>query len=236
MRRHGDRGDGDPDDGADRREAGDRRPRTVSPRGSDGARDAHVGIVPRRVAHAPRGDVAAARCADAPRYHGGGPTRRGSGRVRLPTRTEELHGEFPQDRPLIRRRSSRWWSAHVLILGVIAMVSSWASTRCGSARGSWPASSRRRPITDRGEQIRELYDLVFGIAVVIFFVVEGLIIWTVIRYRRRPGDDELPPQTHGNAIAEVVWTVVPTIIVAVMFVASWLTLNTVEATSAATAA
>ncbi|HEY7702126.1 MAG TPA: cytochrome c oxidase subunit II [Candidatus Limnocylindrales bacterium] len=87
-------------------------------------------------------------------------------------------------------------------------------------------------ITDRGDRIRELYDLVFAIAVVIFFVVEGLIVWTVLRYRRRPGDDELPAQTHGNAVAEVVWTVVPTIIVTILFVASWLTLNTVEATSA----
>jgi len=87
-------------------------------------------------------------------------------------------------------------------------------------------------ITDRGASIRQLYDLVFGIAVVIFFVVEGLIIWTVVRYRRKPGDDELPPQTHGNAVAEIVWTVVPTLIVAIMFVASWATLNTVEATSA----
>jgi cytochrome c oxidase subunit 2 len=87
-------------------------------------------------------------------------------------------------------------------------------------------------ITDRGAAIRELYDLVFGLAAVIFLVVEGLIIWTVIRYRRRPGDDELPPQTHGNAVAEVVWTVVPTVIVIILFVASWATLNTVEATSA----
>jgi len=87
-------------------------------------------------------------------------------------------------------------------------------------------------ITDRGAAIRELYDLVFGLAAVIFFVVEGLIVWTVIRYRRRPGDDELPPQTHGNAVAEVVWTVVPTLIVAILFVASWSTLNAVEAVSA----
>ena len=43
--------------------------------------------------------------------------------------------------------------------------------------------------------------------------------------------DELPPQTHGNAVAEVVWTVVPTLIVVILFVASWSTLNTVEATS-----
>ena len=66
----------------------------------------------------------------------------------------------------------------------------------------------------------------------IFFVVEGLIVWTVIRYRRKPGDDELPPQTHGNNLAEVVWTVVPTLIVIFLFFISWQTLNTVEATSA----
>ncbi len=87
-------------------------------------------------------------------------------------------------------------------------------------------------VTDRGVAIRELYTIVFLIAVVIFFVVEGLIIWTVIRYRRKPGDDTLPVQTHGNAIAEAVWTIVPTLIVAFMFVISWQTLNTVEAISA----
>ncbi|MFP5342773.1 MAG: cytochrome c oxidase subunit II [Candidatus Limnocylindria bacterium] len=87
-------------------------------------------------------------------------------------------------------------------------------------------------VTSQGAAIRELYTIVFLIAVAIFFVVEGLIIWTVVRYRRRPTDDALPPQTHGNAIAEVVWTVVPTIIVAFLFVVSWQTLNTVEAVSA----
>ena len=87
-------------------------------------------------------------------------------------------------------------------------------------------------VTSQGTQIRDLYTIVFLIALVIFFVVEGLIVWTVLRYRRKPGDDELPPQTHGNAIAEIVWTVVPTIIVAFLFVVSWNTLNTVEAVSA----
>jgi cytochrome c oxidase subunit II len=119
----------------------------------------------------------------------------------------------------------------VLIVGVVAMiVLGFDPLRVsqGVAASFFPPQA----ITDRGEHIRQLYDLVFGIAVVIFFVVEGLIVWSVIRYRRRAGDDELPPQTHGNAVAEVVWTVVPTLIVTVLFVASWLTLNTVEATSA----
>ena len=118
----------------------------------------------------------------------------------------------------------------VLILGVVAATASGfnpLSTSEGVIRSFFPPQA----ITDRGAEIRNLYDIIFGIAAVIFFIVEGLIIWSVVRYRRRPTDVDLPPQTHGNAIAEVVWTVVPTLIVAFMFVISWQTLNTVEAVS-----
>ena len=87
------------------------------------------------------------------------------------------------------------------------------------------------PATTQGVAIHNLYTIVFIIAVAIFFVVEGLIVWTVIRYRRKPGDDELPPQTHGHNLAEIVWTVVPTLIVIFLFFISWQTLNTVEAKS-----
>ena len=90
------------------------------------------------------------------------------------------------------------------------------------------------PATDRSHSVRTLYDIVFYIAVAIFLLVEGLIAWTVLRYRRKPGDDELPPQTHGNNLVEVIWTAVPTAIVLFLFVLSWQTLNTVEATSQST--
>ena len=83
-------------------------------------------------------------------------------------------------------------------------------------------------MTSQGAEIRNLYTVIFLIAVAIFLVVEGLIIWTVIRYRRKPGDVALPPQTHGNNVAEFVWTVVPTIIVIFMFIVSWQTLNSVD--------
>jgi len=87
-------------------------------------------------------------------------------------------------------------------------------------------------VTAEGDAIRDLYTIVFLIGVAIFFLVEGLILWTVLRYRRKPSDVDLPAQTHGNAIAEVVWTVVPTLIVAFLFVISWQTLNRVEVVSA----
>jgi cytochrome c oxidase subunit 2 len=86
-------------------------------------------------------------------------------------------------------------------------------------------------VTAQGRVIGTLYTIVFLIAAVVFFVVEALIIWSVIRYRRKPGDDELPPQTHGHNLAEVVWTLIPTIIVTFLFFISWQTLNYVEATT-----
>jgi len=89
-----------------------------------------------------------------------------------------------------------------------------------------------KAVTEQGQAIRDLYTIVFLIAVAVFFVVEGLILWTVIRYHRKPGDDTLPAQTHGNNIAEAVWTIVPTIIVAFLFIISWQTLNVVDAVSA----
>ncbi len=86
--------------------------------------------------------------------------------------------------------------------------------------------------TEQAREIRALYDIVFWIAAVIFLLVEGLIVWSVIRYRRKPGDDVLPAQTHGNNVAEVAWTLIPTIIVAFLFYISWQTLNSVDAVSA----
>jgi cytochrome c oxidase subunit II len=56
-------------------------------------------------------------------------------------------------------------------------------------------------------------------------IVGGLIVGFAVRYRRKPGDDELPPQIHGNTSIEVVWTVIPTLIVLVLFVLSALELG-----------
>ena len=108
-----------------------------------------------------------------------------------------------------------------------ARRSCWSATDPRSSG----ASSRRNRSRRQGREINDLYTIVFFIAAAIFFLVEGLIVWSVIRYRRRPGDTELPPQTHGHNLAEIVWTVIPTIIVIFLFFISWQTLNTVEATS-----
>jgi cytochrome c oxidase subunit II len=116
----------------------------------------------------------------------------------------------------------------LVALVVAVLIGAWVVLN-GQAiiRSFWPPD----PATTQGVAIHNLYTIVFAIAAVIFFVVEGLIVWTVLRYRRKPGDDELPPQTHGHNLAEIVWTIVPTLIVIFLFFISWQTLNTVEAST-----
>jgi cytochrome c oxidase subunit 2 len=58
----------------------------------------------------------------------------------------------------------------------------------------------------------DLFFLIIVMGVVIGVIVEAVLIWAAIYYRRRPGD-RLPPQIHGNTIIEVLWTTGPVIIV-----------------------
>jgi cytochrome c oxidase subunit 2 len=58
----------------------------------------------------------------------------------------------------------------------------------------------------------DLFFLIIVLGVIIGVLVEGALIWATWRYRRRPGAP-LPPQIHGNFTVEVVWTVLPVIVV-----------------------
>jgi cytochrome c oxidase subunit 2 len=58
----------------------------------------------------------------------------------------------------------------------------------------------------------ELWNLVFPIAVAVFVIVEGLLVFAVIKYRHKPGREAA--QFHGNTKLEVVLTAVPALILA----------------------
>jgi cytochrome c oxidase subunit 2 len=123
-------------------------------------------------------------------------------------------------------------AAVVLLIALAAAAVALGYDLAGAAQGFVTGLYPPRAVTQEGAQIRDLYTTTFLIAVAIFFLVEGLIIWSVIRYRRKPGDNTLPAQTHGNNLAELAWTIVPTIIVVFLFVISWQTLNVVDTAAA----
>lgn len=70
-------------------------------------------------------------------------------------------------------------------------------------------------------QIDELFKLMLGIGGAIFLLVEGALIYSVIRYRKREGDEGDGINSHGNVTLEVVWTAIPTVIVLGLVVYSY---------------
>jgi cytochrome c oxidase subunit II len=82
------------------------------------------------------------------------------------------------------------------------------------------------PHTKEAKQVFWLYNVVLVMGGIVFVGVEGFIVYSVFRYRRR--DDRLPTQIHGNNLVEVIWTAIPTVIVLILFVLSTLTLNSIS--------
>jgi cytochrome c oxidase subunit 2 len=70
--------------------------------------------------------------------------------------------------------------------------------------------------SDSGEAIRWLYWFVFAICAAVFVAVETVLILFVIRFRRRGAGshDAEGPQIHGNTRVEIIWTVIPAVILA----------------------
>ncbi|HVB97656.1 MAG TPA: cytochrome c oxidase subunit II [Chloroflexota bacterium] len=68
------------------------------------------------------------------------------------------------------------------------------------------------PVGPVGQMEAGLFTTIFWIAVVVFIIVEALLLYTVFRFRRRPGNDGMPAQTHGNTALELTWTIIPVLI------------------------
>ena len=66
------------------------------------------------------------------------------------------------------------------------------------------------PVSPNGARISQLYDQISIPAIFIFLLVEALLLWVVLRYRRsRQPAGYVPPQTHGNTTLEITWTIIP---------------------------
>jgi cytochrome c oxidase subunit II len=68
------------------------------------------------------------------------------------------------------------------------------------------------PRSEYASEGLDLFVLIIWMGVIIGVIVEAVLIWAAIRYRRRQRDP-LPPQIHGNTIIEVLWTSGPVVVV-----------------------
>jgi cytochrome c oxidase subunit II len=76
-------------------------------------------------------------------------------------------------------------------------------------------------VTTQDKNVQELWNLTFYFAIPLGLIVIGLIIFCIIRYRKRPADHPLgqrkPSQIQYHIPLEVAYTVIPIVIVAIVF-------------------
>lgn len=73
------------------------------------------------------------------------------------------------------------------------------------------------PAGANNQVIYDVYSLIWWLAVAVFVLVEGLLIYVLIRFRKGPRMlHGRPIPVHGNTKLEIVWTIIPAIILVVI--------------------
>ena len=109
--------------------------------------------------------------------------------------------------PTVKGRSISYAGVAILVLSVALLVGCYPDHPQSTLGTSGPVA----------ESQLVLFYWIFWAAVFVFVTVGGVLLYSLIRYRRRPGDPD-PPQIHGHKRLEIAWTIAPALVLAVVAV------------------
>jgi cytochrome c oxidase subunit 2 len=121
---------------------------------------------------------------------------------------------------MIREKLAHLVFALVAVLGTLPV----------RAESGWSQLNMTRGVTHISREIYGLHMKIFWICVVIGVVVFGVMIWSIIAFRKSKGAVPDVTLVHNTKV-EIVWTIVPVIILVVMAVPAAKTLIEIEDTS-----
>jgi cytochrome c oxidase subunit 2 len=78
-------------------------------------------------------------------------------------------------------------------------------------------------------QIDTIYDVLLICSVPVFVLVMTIVIYSVTRFRAKPGDMGDGPPIHGNTRLEVIWVTIPFLMVTALAIYGWVVLDNLEA-------
>ena len=109
--------------------------------------------------------------------------------------------------------------------GFFTLIAFGLSASPAFADGASSVTNIFKPDGAPARAIVDYTTLILAVCAVIFVIVAGLLVYTVVRFRHRRGDeDHEPPQVYGSNQIELAWTVIPILIV---FVLSLVTARTI---------
>jgi len=114
------------------------------------------------------------------------------------------------------RVGRRGWTLAAVLATCSLVLSGCAGN--GDASSGWlPKGQDGGQVTDRTGIVTSLWIGSWIAALAVGLLVWGLIIWVMVRYRRKKDDTGLPPQLRYNVPIEILYTTVPVFMVAVLF-------------------
>ena len=118
--------------------------------------------------------------------------------------------------------------ADVVRMLVIGAVASAAGIAIGLSINWFPTAAA----TQAGP-IDTFFDIMIFLSVPVFVLVTTIVLFAVIRFRVRPGEEDLHgPPVHGNTRVEIVWTAIPAIVLSLLCVYAATVLSDIDAAKA----
>lgn len=125
---------------------------------------------------------------------------------------------------MANKHKTEWKAVAARVTGILVILTGvlLAARMCvASPPVDHPIPSIFDPRSTPAESIRHLSYFVLGITGVIFLVVFSLLSYVVVKFRRRVADAEREPaQVYGSTQIELAWTIIPILIVVVLFLAT----------------
>ena len=84
----------------------------------------------------------------------------------------------------------------------------------GTAEAAWSDLNMREGVTAISRDVHELHMIIFGVCVVIGIIVFSVMIISMLLHRKSMGYQ--PADFHDNTRIEILWTIIPIIILVVM--------------------
>jgi cytochrome c oxidase subunit 2 len=100
-----------------------------------------------------------------------------------------------------------------VVTSVIMLIPDWNGDQGSTAAGT----------------IDTLLDVGIVLSSFVFSIVMVMLVYSVWRWRARPGDESDGAPIHGNTKLEIAWTAIPTVIVTSLAIYSWIVLADIEA-------
>jgi cytochrome c oxidase subunit 2 len=132
--------------------------------------------------------------------------------VRQPTREQEAQADAEEHKHPIAR---------MLLVGFVASA---VGVGISLAIDWFPPQGAQS-----SDEIDTLYDVLLIASVPIFVLVMTVALYSVFKFRARPGDTRDGAPIHGNTRLEVIWVTIPFLIVTSLAIYGWIVLDDIEA-------